>query len=66
MARGSKWRKAVRAGTGRAGLHFIRAGYEVVSGIGAVLEELNAVARKRPSGEAEEGPEKGPVRIELE
>ena len=60
-------RRALRTGIGRAGLHFLRAGYEMVSGVGAMLEELNEARRKPADPEAMPTPAtERPVRIELE
>lgn len=62
-----EWRRALRAGIGRAGLHFLRAGYEVVSGVGAVLDELNDARRRDAAEEAAPAtPDGRPVRIELD
>jgi hypothetical protein len=61
-----EWRRALRAGIGRAGLHFLRAGYEVVSGVGAVLEELNDARRGEAPDPATPTTNDRPVRIELE
>jgi hypothetical protein len=55
-------RKPLRAGVQRALLHFARAGYEVVTGIGALVEEV--VSAVRPEGD--EPPEPGPQRIEVD
>jgi hypothetical protein len=53
-------RRAMIIGARRAGLHLLRAGYEVVAGAGAFLDE---VIRVRKSGdEALQEPE-GPTRI---
>jgi hypothetical protein len=57
----------VRTGAKRAALHMVRAGYEVVAGVGAFLEE---VVRAR-SGEGSAGDEAGdaltrPTRIPLD
>lgn len=60
------YRSAISLGLRRAGLHWLRAGYEVVAGLGALLEEVNS-ARKPEAAPDEEGVEpKGPVRIELD
>ena len=53
---------AVRVGLRRAGLHMIKAGYEVVAGVGALLDEL-VRARRGDEPEPESG---GPTRIEVE
>ena len=36
---------ALRLGLQRAGLHWLRAGYEVLAGVGALLDELVRAAR---------------------
>ncbi len=54
--------EAVRAGLRRAGLHWMRAGYEVLAGIGAFLDELATAGR---GDEADEGDE-GPTKIQLD
>ncbi len=61
-------RHTVRQGLRRAGLHWLRAGYEMVAGVGALLDE---VVRVRPHGQpAEPGsPDAGGdglTRIDLE
>jgi hypothetical protein len=66
-AAGHGYRRAVRTGAKRAALHMVRAGYEVVAGVGAFLEE---VVRAR-SGEGSAGDEAGdaltrPTRIPLD
>lgn len=43
-------RRAVATGARRAGLHLLRAGYEVVAGAGAFLDEI--VTAKKQGGEA--------------
>ena len=52
---------AARRGLQRAGIHLMRAAIEVVEGISAFLEELQAVDGDRPDGGSE-----GPEPIELE
>ncbi len=49
---------AVRSGLRRAGLHWMRAGYEVLAGIGAFLDELATAGRVEETGDEEEGPTK--------
>ena len=53
---------AMRVGLRRAGLHMIRAGYEVVAGVGALLDELVKARR----GESDDDEAQGPKRIEIE
>ncbi|MBT8196900.1 MAG: hypothetical protein HKN01_08475 [Acidimicrobiia bacterium] len=53
---------AVRVGLRRAGLHMIKAGYEVVAGVGALIDELVKVRR----GDEPESETGGPTRIEVE
>jgi hypothetical protein len=57
---------AFRLGLRRAGLHWLRASYEVLAGVGALLDE---VARARRDGADEDDEDQsgdGPVRIELD
>jgi len=57
-------RKPLRAGAQKALLHFARAGYEVVTGIGAFVEEIVSTLREDVVGEEKPGSE--PQRIEVE
>lgn len=52
--------EAARRGLQRAGVHLMKAAIEVVAGLGAFLEEINAVSSERDE------PDEGPQRIELE
>ncbi|MDX2343381.1 MAG: hypothetical protein QNL12_06510 [Acidimicrobiia bacterium] len=65
MNENSEYRDALKMGFRRAGMHWLRASYEVVAGVGALLDE---VARSRQEDSAEEPDEDGdgPVRIELD
>lgn len=67
MDKDSEYRDALRMGLRRAGMHWLRASYEVVAGVGAFLDE---VARARQEDLAEQDDEDesggGPVRIELD
>ncbi len=66
MAEDNDYRDAIRMGIRRAGFHWLRASYEVVAGVGALLSEITQV-RKSDSGNGEDDPEdQGPVRIELD
>ena len=66
MDEDSDYRDAIRLGLRRAGLHWLRASYEVVAGVGALLGEI-AQARKTETESSDEGPEdEGPIRIELD
>ncbi len=60
------YRAALTMGLRRATLHWIRAGYEVVAGVGALLSEVTE-ARKadREPGDTRHNDE-GPVHIELD
>jgi hypothetical protein len=60
------YRAAIAMGLRRAALHWLRASYEVVAGVGALLNEV-VEARKgeRESGGAGDSDD-GPVRIELD
>ena len=54
--------RGVRTGLQRAGIHFVRAAYEVVAGVGAFIDEL--VTAARPEGDEPE--DHGLTRIELD
>ena len=57
--------EAFKMGLQRAGLHWLRAGYEVLAGVGALLDELVKVSRPEP----EEGLDEDlvdPTHIDLE
>ena len=55
--------EAARAGARRAGIHMVKAGYEVLAGLSAFLEEL----RKAASEDDDDGDEAdGPQRITLD
>jgi hypothetical protein len=60
----SEQAEAVRMGLRRAGLHWIRAGYEVIAGLGAFLDEVNRA--RHESGEAAPDTASRPERIEIE
>lgn len=52
---------AFKLGLRRAGMHWVRAGYEILAGVGALLEELS------PRGEDQQTSPADPAeRIELE
>ncbi len=51
----------VKMGLQRAGLHMLRAGYEVVAGVAAFLDEIVRVRRDTVADDDE-----GPTKIELE
>ncbi|HEX5630481.1 MAG TPA: hypothetical protein VFY15_02350 [Acidimicrobiia bacterium] len=55
---------AARRGLQRAGIHLMKAAIEVVAGIGAFLEELNAA--DGGSDDDEPGSDAGPQRIPVE
>ena len=55
-------RKPLRVGLRRALLHFARAGYEVLTGIGAFVEEVVTTMRT----EDEEADGAGPQHIEVD
>ncbi|MCP4305290.1 MAG: hypothetical protein GY926_21475 [bacterium] len=67
MDENTDYRGVLKLGLRRASLHWLRAGYEVVAGVGAFLDE---VARSRRDGaDDEDDPgdiEDGPIRIELD
>ena len=58
------YREALRLGARRAVLHWLRASYEVIAGVGAFLDELAAVRRSDSGAEGDD--DDGPVRIELD
>ena len=53
-------------GLRRAGLHWIRASYEVIAGVGAFLDEVARVRRDEPEEDENDQSDDGPIRIELE
>ncbi|MGA9598635.1 MAG: hypothetical protein WBV06_20935 [Acidimicrobiia bacterium] len=65
MEQDREYRDALRMGLRRAGLHWLRAGYEVVAGVGALLTEV-VEARKRPDEEDPGSEDDRPIRIELD
>jgi hypothetical protein len=67
MDEGTGLRRTMSQGLRRAGLHWLRAGYEMVAGVGALLDELVRVRRDPPAGEAGASKEGGGLtRIDLE
>jgi hypothetical protein len=52
--------EAARRGLQRAGVHLMKAAIEVVAGLSAFLEEMNAASPEKHE------PDTGPQRIELE
>jgi hypothetical protein len=59
---------ALKLGLQRAGLHWLRAGYEIVAGVGAFLDEVVRV-RRNQNGTGEEPVDRDlldPTRIDLE
>lgn len=58
--------EAFRHGFRRAMLHWIRASYEVIAGVGAFLDEVASVRREASGGTDEPDEEDGPVRIDLD
>ena len=56
---------AFRQGFRRAMLHWIRASYEVIAGVGALLDEVASV-RRSAAEDGDEPDETGPVKIDLE
>ena len=60
---GTDFGDAARAGARRAAIHMVKAGYEVLAGVSAFLEEL----RRATSEEDDEGDDvAGPQRITLD
>lgn len=67
MSEDKDYGDAFRLGLRRAGLHWVRASYEVVAGVGAFLDELASVRRDDPADDDDQPDEdEGPVRIELD
>lgn len=60
------YRAALVLGLRRAGMHWLRAGYEVVAGWGAILGEVAAARKEAAEADDEERGDDGPVRIELD
>jgi hypothetical protein len=60
--------EAIKLGLQRAGFHWLRAGYEIVAGVGAFLDEVVRVRRDGEDPEAGELDEDlvDPTRIDLE
>lgn len=58
------FRDAIKLALRRAGLHWLRAGYEVVAGWASLLDEVAKARRGEDQAEPEQG--SGPTRIELE
>ena len=56
---------AIKVGLQRAGLHWLRAGYEVVAGVGAFLDEVVRVRRESQVPEVDQDLIE-PTRIDLE
>ncbi len=54
---------AARRGMQRAGVHLMKAAIEVVAGLSAFLEEINAAG---PGSPHDEDDDRGPQRIEVE
>jgi hypothetical protein len=57
---------AVTIGLRRAALHWLRAGYEVVAGVGALLNEVAESRHSEAAVEETGDTDDGPVRIELD
>jgi hypothetical protein len=57
---------AFRHGFRRAMLHWIRASYEVIAGVGAFLDEVASVRREAPGGDDQSEEGEGPVKIDLQ
>lgn len=66
MESDKEYRDALKLGLRRAGMHWLRASYEVVAGWGAILDEVAQARRDDSSKEEDEEGESGPVRIELD
>lgn len=66
MEEDREYRDALRTGLRRAALHWLRAGYEVVAGVGALLDEVVDARKKPADGEEPAGEADRPIRIELD
>lgn len=64
MGSRSEQTEALKMGLRRAGMHWIRAGYEVVAGLGAFLDEVNRARHEPEDHDESDRPE--PERIEIE
>jgi hypothetical protein len=63
----NEYGEAFRMGLRRAGLHWIRASYEVIAGVGAFLDEVARTRRDDGAADDDEGEaDDGPIRIELD
>lgn len=63
----SEYRDALRMGLRRAGMHWLRASYEVVAGVGAFLDEVARAREEDVADQDDDGASNdGPVRIELD
>ena len=56
--------EAIKAGFRRASLHWMRAGYEVLAGLGAFLDEIATAGKDEDALDDLE--ETGPTRIQLD
>lgn len=67
MSEQKDYGEAFRLGLRRAGLHWVRASYEVIAGVGAFLDEVASVRRDEDAaGDDRPDEDEGPVRIELD
>lgn len=67
MDENADYREVLKLGLRRASLHWLRAGYEVVAGVGAFLDEVAQSRRDDAGGEDDAGDvDDGPIRIELD
>lgn len=55
-------RRPIQVGMRRALVHFAKAGYEVITGIGAFVEEVVSAVRD----DGDDPPDRGPQRIEVD
>jgi hypothetical protein len=60
----SEQAEAIRLGLRRAGLHWIRAGYEVIAGVGALLDEVNRARREAEADSLAGGADRERIEIE--
>lgn len=66
MNEDSDYRDAIRLGLRRAGMHWLRAGYEVVAGVGALLTEITQARQDEAAPDDDDPGDEGRVRIELD
>ncbi len=66
MGEENDYRDALRLGMRKAAFHWLRAGYEVVAGVGALLQEVNDARKDEAGADDDEPGSDGPIRIEID